>query len=94
MVLPMYMLAKKSADNRVGEITDYITGVEHAKHCVAANTPVVNGEVDNKLPDGAKFKWLGWDYIRENDIAKLEVENEKTFMKYWNEYHKNTNLFK
>jgi len=27
--------------------------------------------VDNHLPEDATFKWIGWDYIINNDIKKL-----------------------
>ncbi|WP_022849900.1 ABC transporter substrate-binding protein [Limisalsivibrio acetivorans] len=29
--------------------------------------PSLSEEVDNRLPEDARFKWIGWDYILEND---------------------------
>lgn len=94
MTLPMYVLVNKNEKDKVEPILNYITGEEFGEKCVQANTPVVNGKVDNKLPSGAGFKWLGWDYIKENDIDKVAKESEKVFMNYWNEYHKGQEIFK
>lgn len=94
MILPMFMLVKRDINENMYKIAEYITSKEFGENCVRSNTPVINGEVDNKLPSGAKFKWIGWDYIRENDIKEITKENEKKFMKYWREYHPNGDIFK
>lgn len=94
MTLPMYMMVKNNEKKGVQDIVDYVTGEEFGKICVKANTPTTNGNVDNGLPEGATFKWLGWDYIRQNDIASVARNNEKVFMKYWSEYHPNMEIFK
>ena len=94
MTLPMYFLAKKDKLNKTQNIVDYIVSKEFGEHCVKTNTPCVNGNVDSKLPKGAKFKWLGWDYIRENNIIETAKKCENIFMKYWSEYHENMEIFK
>lgn len=93
MTLPLFLLAKKSRSKGVDEIIDYILGEEFGDYCVKANTPVINGNVDNNLPKGAKFQWIGWDYIRENDMYKLTENNEKIFMEYWHKYHPLKEIF-
>lgn len=93
MILPMFMFARKNISSSANKIAEFVTSKEFGESCVRSNTPVVNGDVDNKLPDGAKFKWLGWDYIRSNDITKIAKENEKLFMKYWKEYHPGGDIF-
>ncbi len=41
--------------------------------------PSTNLEVDNQIPKDQKYMWLGWDYIKENDIGKLIKECERIF---------------
>jgi len=41
--------------------------------------PSLNNEVDNNLPENAPFKWLGWDYIYNNDIDALIKEVNTVF---------------
>ncbi|MEG0371208.1 MAG: ABC transporter substrate-binding protein [Clostridium sp.] len=94
MTLPMYMLVKNNKEDRTEKIVDYITGEEFLRECVKVNTPVIDGKVDNCLPSGAKFKWLSWEYIRENDIASIAKKNEYIFMNHWREYHPNQEIFR
>jgi len=40
--------------------------------------PSIHPEVDNHL-EGKKFMWVGWDYIKNNDIGKLLNHCEELF---------------
>ncbi|PID39018.1 MAG: iron ABC transporter substrate-binding protein [Proteobacteria bacterium] len=33
--------------------------------------PSLHPEVDNRLPEGARFSWLGWEYVHKHDIGAL-----------------------
>jgi hypothetical protein len=41
--------------------------------------PSVNPEVDNQIPEDNKYIWLGWDFIKENDISNLIKKCENIF---------------
>ena len=41
--------------------------------------PVLSPEVDNRLPEGAPFHWLGWPFIREHDLGQLIPELGRLF---------------
>lgn len=87
ITLPMYMLVRKDEAENVKDITDYITGKDFAQACVKAYTPPMNGEVDAKLPPGAAFQWLGWDFIREHDIPALAEHCLDVFFQEWHRLH-------
>jgi ABC-type Fe3+ transport system substrate-binding protein len=71
---PVYMLVKKSGFERTGVITSYLTGRDFGKLSADMGFPVPFSDVDNGLPEGAGFRWLGWDFIRGNDIHTLKSE--------------------
>jgi ABC-type Fe3+ transport system substrate-binding protein len=41
--------------------------------------PSTNPAVDNKLPENASFKWIGWDFIENNDIDSVIEETMNVF---------------
>ena len=41
--------------------------------------PVIDPDVDNQLPEGARFHWLGWDFIREHDLGRLIPRLDRLF---------------
>jgi hypothetical protein len=54
-------------------------GAKSARFCL----PVLHPGVDNALPEGATFKWLGWDYIQSHDTAELREYSHALFMSKW-----------
>ncbi|MNC84300.1 hypothetical protein D3C75_1387890 [compost metagenome] len=44
---------------------------------------MLNPAVDNGLPEGALFKWLGWDYLKSLDLYELKSHTQNVFMKAW-----------
>lgn len=70
---PLYFLAKKSARPRLDAVIDFFTNgfgqVDSARWFLPLGGPLPPG-----LPQGAKVKWIGWDYIRDNDITALRDE--------------------
>lgn len=92
MILPKYMLVKKKSIDKVKSLIDYNIGKDFGEICAKANMPSLNKEVENFLPNGAKLKWLGWDYIRENDVIEIEEKCERIFMKEWNKKFKGETL--
>jgi len=85
MIGPSCIVAKKSKLEELSVLSDSLLGSEFGTKCADNMYPSLNPYVDNNVPDGFKFKWLGWDFIRsinmEDTIEKLTDEFIKTFNK-------------
>ena len=70
---PLYFLARKSARPRLDRLIRFFTEgfgqVESARWFLPLAGPLPPG-----LPQGARIKWIGWDFIREHDITALRDE--------------------
>jgi len=67
---PLYVLAKKSARPRLDPLLRFFTRgfgeIESARWFLP-----LGGPLPPNLPGHARIKWVGWDYIRDNDITGL-----------------------
>ena len=71
LVSPVTMLVKKEKREDLQYVLDFLAGPEVARICAGAFFPAVHPEVDNRLPENAAFKWIGWDYVKKNDLKAL-----------------------
>lgn len=85
IVSPVQMLVKKTAAERVKEITDFFCGKKFGKISARAFFPTTNPEVDNNLEGINSLYWLGWDFLMNTDIDKLKKEVEDFFNKQFRE---------
>lgn len=85
MVSPVQMLVKKEARDRLREITDFLCGVEFGQLCADAYFPSVNPQVRNATSHVERYCWLGWDFLKHNDIGKLKKDMEAVFMREFHE---------
>lgn len=83
LTTPIYLLVKKTALENYKMIIDFVTGSDYGQKSADNYFPVLNPEVDNKLPPGATFKWLGWDYIKAHPMDVLVEYVIKVFRKHW-----------
>lgn len=81
IVSPVTMLVKAKKAKSLKEITEFFTGADVGRICAAANFPTLHPDVDNNIPQDAKFNWLGWDFIKQNDIGSLVNELNSEFLK-------------
>lgn len=76
LVEPTFLLVQKGQREFYRPLLDFITGEAFGEASAAHCYPAANPAVDNRLPAGAKFNWLGWDFIRsaplENRIAAVK----------------------
>ena len=80
IICPIFMLVKKSSLPDAEAVARLFLSKEVGEVLAHRGLfPVLNPEVDNKLPEDAQFSWLGWDYIRKNDIGELIPRLEKLF---------------
>jgi len=71
IVSPIFMLSKASREDELKEITNMFMSKEIGEILSHRGLfPSVHKGVNNNL-DGKKFKWVGWDYINNNDIGSI-----------------------
>lgn len=80
IVSPVSMLVKTAKVKQLQEIIQFFTGPLVGQICADACFPSIHPTVDNKLPPGAKLKWLGWDYLQAQDLESLMRELTKNFL--------------
>ena len=71
LISPVTMLVKTEKRAALDDLLAFWAGPRVAAIFSGAFFPAVHPEVDNRLPESATFKWIGWDYIINNDIKKL-----------------------
>lgn len=79
LVSPVTMLIKAEKRSELREVVDFLAGPEVARICAGALFPAVHPEVDNRLPDNATFKWIGWDYVTGHDLKTLIAQANEAF---------------
>ena len=65
------MLVKTAKAEELSDLIAFLTGPQVSAIFAHAFFPAVHPKVDNRLPDSASFKWIGWDYITGQDIKVL-----------------------
>ena len=71
IVSPIFMLTKKDKYEEIKEVTDLFVSKETGEILSHKGLfPSVHKDVDNGLT-GKTFKWVGWDYINNNDIGSI-----------------------
>ncbi len=81
IISPIFMLSKAEKEKELQPIVDFFASKavgEILAH--QGRFPSTNAEVDNKFED-SNYMWIGWDYIKENDIGSLITECMELFDK-------------
>jgi ABC-type Fe3+ transport system substrate-binding protein len=81
LVSPVTMLVKADKREELRYLIDFLTGPEVAGICAGAAFPAVHPDVDNRLPDNATFKWIGWDYVKNHDLKALIADTNAAFVR-------------
>ncbi|WP_415238103.1 ABC transporter substrate-binding protein [Seleniivibrio woodruffii] len=72
IVSPVFMLTRKDRKDIIKPAADFLYGKETGEIMAHKGLfPVLNKEVDNRLPADAKFCWMGWDAIYATDMGSL-----------------------
>ncbi|MBP1763370.1 MAG: hypothetical protein H6Q65_428 [Firmicutes bacterium] len=77
LAMPLFYLVKADKAEKMKVLLDFLHSTEFGQLCADARFPSLHPEITNKLPEGAKLKWLGWDFVMEHDIDAL-VEHLNT----------------
>ncbi len=64
LVEPSFLLVQNGRREEYRTLVEFITGAGFGEVSAAHAYPAANPAVDNKLPAGAVFNWLGWEFIR------------------------------
>lgn len=83
MIMPLLVFVRKDKVNEVKPLIDFIYGKEFGQKCADTLTPSLNPQVDNRLPEGSELSWLGWDFIRNNDLEFLSKHVREVFLDEW-----------
>lgn len=81
LVSPVTMLIKADKREELRLLIDFLNGPEVAAICAGAAFPALHPEVDNRLPDSATFKWIGWEYVKNNDLKTLIAATNAAFLR-------------
>ena len=77
---PVTLLVKKDRATALNPITTYLTGEELARVFVDALFPSPHPAAQNQLPYDATLKWIGWDFIRANDLEAVNAAIDAVFL--------------
>lgn len=83
LTYPISVLIKADKMQELQELAEYLTGPEIARICAEAYFPATHGDVKVNLPEHVKLKWLGWDFIKNNDMKYLVETMNNTFMRIY-----------
>ena len=78
IVSPVQILVKKGAYLKHKTLIDYILSEEMAAVLAQSGFPSAHPASENKLIGNA-LNWIGWDFIKENDIQDCKDRMQKLF---------------
>ena len=67
---PLYFLAKKHAHSRLSRLIDFFTTGLASVESAVWFAPM-SAAAPARLPSSAKLKWVGWEFIEDNDVNTL-----------------------
>jgi ABC-type Fe3+ transport system substrate-binding protein len=76
---PVTLQVKATKVEELRPILEYLTGKELARVLVGARFPVPHGDVKGEVQN-RPLMWLGWDYLRRDDLLALNEEIDAIFM--------------
>lgn len=82
VVSPIFMLLKNSAPEEAVRIADFFASKEVGEILSHRGLfPSCHPEVINPVPEKAPLMWLGWDFIKQNDLGELIPKVNDIFLK-------------
>jgi len=82
IVSPVVMLVRAERVDDAAAVAEFIAGREMSQFCADAGFPSVRPDVDNRLPDGCRLWWMGWDFLKNEDPAEVKDNIELVFREY------------
>ena len=82
LIDPLILMVKKDISEELNPILDFITSEKVSEIFADNYFPSTYPNIDNKLPENAKFQWIGWDYIVNNSLEEFDKMIQNKFSKY------------
>lgn len=80
IISPIFMLTKKNKLEKLQPVIDFFASKDVGEILSHQGLfPSVHPEVDNRLNEKDKFMWIGWDYIRNNNVGAIIRECDAEF---------------
>jgi len=76
---PVTLQVKREKVAELKPVLEWLTGPELARALVGARFPVPHAEIEGELQH-APLKWLGWDWLRQNDIRQVNAGIDRIFL--------------
>jgi ABC-type Fe3+ transport system substrate-binding protein len=86
LAVPMNMLVKKDTTAQQQYIADFFAGPVAARICADAWFPALHPSAGNRLPEGGKMKWIGWDFLYDRSFERILEEVLATFRQEYRKY--------
>ena len=71
LAYPLWLTVKASHRKALDPLVRYFYGAELGRYLNANRYPALTPDCAPGLPEGAKLKWLGWDYVRHPSTAHM-----------------------
>jgi putative spermidine/putrescine transport system substrate-binding protein len=72
IISPIFMLEQNESPEGTRDIADFFLSRETGEILSHRGLfPSLHPDVENTLPENAAWKWLGWDFIRGNDLGEM-----------------------
>ncbi|WP_320044052.1 ABC transporter substrate-binding protein [uncultured Desulfobacter sp.] len=75
---PVILQVKPEKKEELKPVLDYLVGRQLAQILAGAGFPVPHADVAAEV-QSKPLKWLGWDFLRQNDLPTLNIEIDKIF---------------
>ncbi len=70
-ISPMFLLSRSRLRPGLERVADAVRGTGFGRLAAGMGFASANPRVDNRLPPGARLRWLGWDYVQGRDMEAL-----------------------
>ncbi|MDR1174047.1 MAG: ABC transporter substrate-binding protein [Treponema sp.] len=79
---PMILMIKKERPKETDALLNFLLSSEVSQMFAENFFISVDPGADTRIPAGGKIKWLGWDYIYNNDITAIQNMLTERFNKF------------
>lgn len=82
VISPIFMLTKKDGPEGTARLGEFFAGKEVGEILSHRGLfPSCHPDVVNSVPKDSPFMWLGWDFIKDNDLGELIPHVNEIFLK-------------